>query len=139
MELQSAGKALNNVMLQHGLGGAARPTFKNSARRGGFNVWRLLVLKVNSQTECRRFGLRDRVQMPPQAVDNMQLEKAIADWETLYSEYRDAEGPEMDYEDRLSQLLRILPLQLRKDVFKKLAEFNNIDGLQEWIRAQTEL
>ena len=78
--------------LQHGLSGSARQTFKNTTRRDGSNVWRLLVLKVNSQTECRRYGLRDRVQMPAQVGCNAAVEKAIADWETTYTEYRESGG-----------------------------------------------
>ena len=52
--------------LQHCLGGAAKQTFKSTARRDGSNVWRELVLKINSQTDCRRFGLLNRVQSPSQ-------------------------------------------------------------------------
>ena len=54
--------------LQHSLSGAARQTFKNTKRRDGLNVWRLLVLEVNSQTHCRRHGLRDRVQLQQQVT-----------------------------------------------------------------------
>jgi len=37
------------VFLQHSLSGSSRQTFKNTKRRDGLNVWRLLVLEVNSQ------------------------------------------------------------------------------------------
>ena len=47
--------------LQHCLTGAARQTFENTDIRDGLNVWRQLVLEVNSQTACRRHGLRARV------------------------------------------------------------------------------
>ncbi len=49
--------------LQHCVTGSARQTFKNTARRDGLNVWRALVLDINSQTACRRHGLRDKVQL----------------------------------------------------------------------------
>ena len=84
---------------QHCLVGAAKQTFKNTARRDGFNVWRALVLRISSQTDCRRFGLRDRVQSPPQAANNSLVDQALADWETLYSEYQDAGGIAMDFEE----------------------------------------
>ena len=54
--------------LQHCLSGSARQTFMNTARRDGFNVWRLLVLKINSQTDCRRLGLRDQAQCPSSGI-----------------------------------------------------------------------
>ena len=73
------------------VGPPSRPS-KNTARRDGSNVWRALVLKINSQTDCRRSNLRDRAQSPPQAADNAAVEQALADWETLYSEYKDAGG-----------------------------------------------
>ncbi len=129
--------------LQHCVSGAARQTFKNTQKRDGLNVWRALVLEVNSQTACRRHGLRDRVQMQSQVESNEQVRQAIANWESAYNEYREAGGDEMDVEDRRSQLLRILPTQLRRDLFRKLDEFKNpktaIAEMKEWIRVQTEM
>ncbi|MDP7340199.1 MAG: Hsp70 family protein, partial [Vicinamibacterales bacterium] len=40
---------------------------------------RELVLEVNSQTACRRHGLRDRVQMQGQVANNTQVKQALAD------------------------------------------------------------
>jgi hypothetical protein len=42
--------------MQHCLSGAAKQAFKNTARRDGFNVWRVLVLKMNFQTGHYRGG-----------------------------------------------------------------------------------
>ena len=125
--------------LQLCLTGAARQTFKNTGKRDGFNVWRALVLKINSQTACRRHGLRDRVQLQQQVENIEQIEPAIVSWETLYSEYLAAGGDTMKFEDRRSQLLRILPTALRRDVFRKIDDFTDISQIKEWIRVQLEL
>ena len=102
--------------LQLCLSGSARMTFKSADKRDGLNVWRELVLEINSRTACRRHGLRDKVQMQPQVSSNDQIKAALANWETLYNEYRAAGGEVMDFEDRRSQLLRILPSDFRKDL-----------------------
>ena len=78
--------------LQHCLTGSARQTCKNTNRRDGLNVWRQLVLEVNSQTHCRRHGLRDRVQMQAQVQSVGQLRIAVANWESRYNEYLEAGG-----------------------------------------------
>ncbi len=65
--------------LQHGVSGAARQLFKAEKRRDGFNVWRLLVLEINSQTDCRRHGLRVKVQNPAQVGSNGGVKKGLAD------------------------------------------------------------
>ena len=65
--------------------------------------------------------------------------KGIADWESLYIEYMDAGGAAMDYEDRRGQLLRILPRDLRRDLFRRINDFHSIASLKEWIREQLEL
>ena len=98
--------------LQHCVSGQAKQTFKNNDRQDGLNVWRELVLDINSQTACRRHGLRDKVQMQSQVSNNSQVKQALADWESLYQQYREAGGEVMDFEDRRSQLLRILPTDL---------------------------
>ena len=126
-------------VLQHSVSGAARQTFKNTRRRDGLNVWRSLVLEVNSQTACRRHGLRDRVQMQQQVSSIEHIRAAVAAWETLYNEYLEAGGPPMEFEDRRSQYLRILPKELRKDVFRKLNDFKSLPEIKEWVRVQTEL
>ena len=46
-------------LLQHCLTGAARQTFKTTARQDGFNVWRKLILDINSRTDCVRHMLRN--------------------------------------------------------------------------------
>ena len=127
------------AFLQHCVSGVARQTFKNTGRRDGLNVWRALVLEINSQTACRRHGLRDKVQMQPQAESNEHVKQAIANWESLYSDYLEAGGQPMEPEDRRSQLLRILPTALRRDVFRKLDDFKDLSQIKEWIRIQIEL
>ena len=81
--------------LQHCLTGTARQVFKRAKRQDGMNVWRELVLKINSKTECRQQMLRNKCQTQPQVNDNNRIEQAIADWQELYSQYIDAGGPEM--------------------------------------------
>ena len=99
---------------QRSLSGAARQTFKNTKRRDGLNVWRLLVLEVNSQTHCRRHGLRDRVQLQQQVTSVEQIRGAVAAWEALYNEYLEAGGPPMEFENRRSQYIRIRPKELNR-------------------------
>ena len=65
--------------------------------------------------------------------------QAIADWETLYTEYLDAGGQPMEFEDRRGQMLRILPEGIRRDVFRRLNDFKTIADLKEWIQEQLEL
>jgi hypothetical protein len=125
--------------LQHSLSGSARQTFKNTKRRDGLNVWRLLVLEVNSQTHCRRAGLRDRVQFQQQVTSIDHIRTAVAAWESVYNEYLEAGGPPMEFEDRRSQYLRILPTTLRREVFRELSDFKSMAEIKEWVRVQTEL
>ena len=127
------------AFLHHCLSGPAKQLFKNTARQDGLNTWRKLTLEINSRTERIRHRLRDRCQQVPQASSNAQVWRCIGDWETLYTEYLDAGGVEMHFEDRRGQLLRILPRDLRKDLFRKLSDFQSVAALKEWIREQLEL
>ena len=126
-------------VLQHCLSGAAKQTFKSAKRQDGMNVWRQLVVKINSETECRQQMLRNKCQNQAQVVDDRHVGQAIANWEQLYSEYIDAGGPEMCFGDRRGQLLRILPTSLRKEVFKNMQTLKSLDEIKEWIRIQMEL
>ena len=45
----------------------------------------------------------------------------------------------MEFEDRRSQYLRILPTTLRREVFRKLSDFKSMAEIKEWVRVQTEL
>ena len=85
---------------QHGLHGEARQVFKLEKRQDGFNIWRLLLLEINSKTDCRRVGLRTRAHNPPQAPNNASIKKMLADWATSYNEYLDAGGQPVDFEER---------------------------------------
>jgi hypothetical protein len=106
---------------QHGLQGEARQVFKAERRQDGFNIWRVLTLEINSQTDCRRHGLRARVQNPPRAGDNQGIKKAFVDWSELYNEYLDAGGVAMDFEEHRTQILKILPKTVRLEIFKNLS------------------
>ncbi len=125
--------------LQHCLTGAGRQIFKAAKRQDGLNVWRQLVLEINSKTDCRRHGLRNRCQNQTQVVNNKHVRKAISDWEELYCQYLDAGGDTMAFEDRRGQLLRILPTALRREVFRNMQSFPDLDSIKEWIRVQMEL
>ena len=125
--------------LQHCLSGPARQTFKAAKRQDGMNVWRQLVLKINSKTECRQLTLRNRCQTQAQVTDERHVDQAIADWEQIYSQYLDAGGTEMCFGDRRGQLLRILPNSMRKEVFKNMQTLKSIDEIKEWMRIQMEL
>jgi len=127
------------AFLHHCLSGAAKQVYKSTDRQDGFNVWRKLTLEINSRTECVRHRLRNRCQQVAQAAGNQQVWKCIADWETLYTEYMEAGGSPMEFEDRRGQLLRILPKELRKDLFRRLGDFGSVGALKEWIREQLEL
>ena len=78
--------------LQHCLSGTARPVFKRAKRQDGMNIWRQLVLKINSKTECRQQTLRNKCQNQPQVADNRRIEEAVADRGEIYSQDLDAGG-----------------------------------------------
>ena len=125
--------------LQHCLTQGALRTSRNAEKRNGLDVWRQLTLEINSRTDCREHGLRDRVQRPTQAADIKGIKNAIAVWETNYNEYLDAGGSEMFYKERRGQILRLLPSDLRKDLFKVMQEYTDLNQIKEWIRVQVEL
>ena len=104
-------------VLQHGLCGEARQVFKEEKRQDGFNIWRILTLEINSKTDCRRVGLRTRVQNPQRASNNLGIKNAVADWAEVYNEYLDAGGTSMDFEERRTQFLKIMPKDLRLEIF----------------------
>ena len=97
------------------------------------------MLEVNSQTHCRRHGLRDRVQLQQQVTSTEHIRGAVAVWESPHNEYLEAGGSPMEFEDRRSQYFRILLKELRKKVFRKLTDFKTIPEIKEWVRVQTEL
>ena len=45
----------------------------------------------------------------------------------------------MSFEDRRGQLLRILPKDIRREVFRNLKDFKVIEDIGEWLRIQAEL
>ena len=45
----------------------------------------------------------------------------------------------MDFEERRTQLLKILPVDIRKDVFRKMNDFTSIEAIKEYLRVQIEL
>ena len=71
--------------LQHCFTGTARQIFKHAKRQDGMKIWRQLVLKINSKTECRQQMLRNKGQSLSQVTDERRVEEAFADWEELYS------------------------------------------------------
>ena len=89
--------------------------------------------------DCRRHSLRNRCQNQGQVTDVKRVKRAIADWEELYSQYLDAGGSDMVFEDRRGQLLRILPTALRREVFRNMQSLKSLDEIKEWIRVQLEL
>ena len=68
-----------------------------------------------------------------------QVRPALTEWELIYNAYLDAGGGEMSSEDRRGQLLRILPGDVRKEVFRRISDVKSIDDIREWIRIQAEL
>ena len=118
------------AFLHHCLTGAARQVYKNTDRRDGLNVWRKLTQEINSRTDCVRHRLRNRCHQVPQASSNTTLWKCIGDWESLYTDYLDAGGAQMEFEDRRGQLLQIVPATLRKDIFRRMGEFRDIASIK---------
>ncbi len=45
----------------------------------------------------------------------------------------------MFFKERRGQILRLLPAELRKDLFKAMHEFTDLGQIKEWIRVQVEL
>ena len=127
------------AFLHHCLVGTAKQVFKSVARQNGLEVWRRLVMDISSRTDCVRHNLRNRCQQVPQAASNTHVWQGIANWETLYTEYLDAGGVQMEFEDRRGQLLRIMPRDLRRDLFRRITEFKTIAAIKDWIREQLEL
>ena len=78
--------------LHHCLTGMAKRLFKCNRRRCGLDVWRELVLSINTRTDCSRHGLRRACQNPKQAPSNDKVMEYILDWETSYNVYLDAGG-----------------------------------------------
>ena len=72
------------------------------------------------------------------AGDNQGIKKAFADCSELYNEYLDAGGVAMDFEERRTQILKILPKTLRLETFKNLSSFTSVPQIKEWVRIQTE-
>ncbi len=97
------------------------------------------MLEINSRTDCREHALRDRVQRPEQAQGVTHIKKAIADWETSYNEYLDSGGEKMNFKERRSQILRLPPSGLRRDLFRVIGDYTDISEVKEWIRRQVEL
>ena len=125
--------------LHHCLTGVGRQVFKSADRQDGFNIWRRLCLEINSRTDCVRHHLRNKCQLFPQAANNGQVWRALADWEAVYADYIDAGGKHMDFEDRRDQFLRIMPRALRQDIFRRMNTFETIAEMKEWVRTQLEL
>ena len=44
----------------------------------------------------------------------------------------------MEFEDRRGQFLRILPNDMRREAFRRLNEFKNLQSFKEWVREQFE-
>ena len=95
--------------------------------------------EINSRTDCVRHSLRNKCQNVGQAQSNAQVMQCIANWETGYTEYLDAGGSPMNYEDRRGQILRILPRDLRRDLFRRIAEFKTVAAVKDWLREQLEM
>ena len=124
--------------LQHCLSGTARQTFKATARQDG---QRLEEVDAGDQLSD---GLRPP--RPPEQVsagdtsfrprDRVAGDRGLGD---AVHGLMDAGGAEMNFEDRRGQMLRILPKDLRRDVFRRLTDFKSIPDLKEGIREQLEL
>jgi len=127
------------AFFHHCLIGTAKQIFKATERQNGLEVWRRLAREINSRTDCVRHNLRNRCQIVSQASSNSQVWQHITNWETTYIEYLDAGGSEMNFEDRRGQILRMLPQELRRDLFRRIAEFKTVAAVKDWIREQLEM
>ena len=45
----------------------------------------------------------------------------------------------MDFEERRTQLLKIFPKDMRRELFRRISDFKDLASSREWIRVQCEL
>ena len=132
--LQCSREMWNFLNLCLGKSSHAQRTFNNVEELNGAEVYRRLVVPLSTTSIIRRNALRDKVQNPKRAKSMLTVMEAVDEWEFDNIAFRKAGGKEMDSEERLAQLMKLLPTGLSFEMLSKADDFQDPEELIEWLR-----
>jgi len=117
--------------------GQVKLVFQNSPTLNGAEVWRRIVVPLQSRSMFRRHALREKVNKPKAAVSMPDLMQAINVWELDVQKYA-ACGGKLDDEDQRASLINMLPGNLSMEFMMKVNEHATYYSLKEYLRQQSE-
>ena len=87
-------------------------------------VWRAVVLATTQKSQAEVLRLEDAIIIFDRVRNTTEIEKALVDWDAMYSKYTEAGGAVLSEHRKVGVLMRMLPASLHEDVLK---EFNKFD------------
>ena len=81
------------------LKGEAMTIFTNAEMSNGLEVWRKIVLNIDSKSKQRRKESHDMVHLPQQAANDDAVRMVVETWEGHHKEWKECGGRNLDDEE----------------------------------------
>ena len=120
-----------------GTNASGRLKFDNVDELLGVEVWRKLILPVNSKSTVVKNLLRDKVQNPKHSPTMANIMEYVEMWEKDTGRFIKAGGTKHSDEDKLAQLMKILPPTLSHEMAMRADDYKTPDELKAWMRSKS--
>ncbi len=125
--------------LSNGISGPAEAAFKRASTLNGLDAWRRMARYIDHGRGIRLETLRREAKMlhmrPIKNLDG--VEQGITEFENTLIEYAQAGGTAMSDEEMKSDLLAILPLELRETLLWRAQEEGSFSKFRDHVILQT--
>ena len=92
--------------------------FAGADVENGLEVWRADVLATTQKSQAGVLRLEDAILMPDRVRNTTDIEKALVEWDAMYSEYTEAGGAALSEHRKVGVLMLMLPASIHEDVLK---------------------
>ena len=125
--------------LSTGISGPAEATFKRAATLNGLDAWRRMARYIDHGRGIRLETLRREVKMlHMKPIRNLEgVEQGIIEFENTMIEYAQAGGTTISDDEMKSDLLAILPLELRETLLWKAQDGESFQKFRDHVILQT--
>ena len=125
--------------LSNGISGSAEATFKRAPSLNGLDAWRRMARFIDHGRGIRLETLRREVKMlHMRPIKNLEgVEQGITEFENTLIEYAQAGGTVMSEDEMKSDLLAILPLEIRETLMWKAQEEGPFQKFRDHVILQT--
>jgi len=134
-------QAINAAMwgfLSGAVSGTAETMFKGAAKLNGLDAWRRLVRYIDHGRAMRLETLRREVKMihlkPIASLE--KVEEGVAEFENVLNEYVQVGGTPVSNDEKKSDLLAVLPAELRETLLWRATDPGSFEGFRDMVLTQ---